>query len=169
MQVVWANAGHSMHEAIGEFVSFRLYGNPGAFRDYTAMGVFQDGTMIAGLVYYDYDRQAGVIQISGASDSARWLTKPVLWEMFSFPFNEIGCQAVVMRVDPDDKRLGRMLPAYGFEKHVLPRMRGRDKDDAIFILFDDVWRENQFHRENKSHVAPSDAVPNIGNGATMDA
>lgn len=148
MQVVWANAGHSMHEAIGEFVSFRLYGHPGAFRDYTAMGVFQDGTMIAGLVYYDYDRQAGVIQISGASDSARWLTKPVLWEMFAFCFREIGCQSVVMRVDPSNERLGSMLKRYGFRDHRLPRLRGRDRDDIIYILHDNVWESNGYHREN---------------------
>lgn len=149
MQFVWANADHPMHGAVGDFVSFRLYGHAGAFRDYTAMGIFEPGgRMVAGLVYYDYDRSAGVIQVSGAADTARWLTKPVLWEMFNFPFNEIGCQALVMRVDPGDRRLERILSAYGFEKHVLPRMRGRDRDDAIYILFDDVWKANGFHKEN---------------------
>lgn len=150
MKTVWANAGHPLNGAIGDFVSLRIFGEPGAFRDHTALAVFEQreggALMVAGLVYHDYDGRAGVIQISGAADTPRWLTRPVLKEMFSFPFDELGCQAVVMRVDPGDVRLARILSAYGFERHLLPRMRGRDRDDALFILFDDVWRGNGFHK-----------------------
>lgn len=153
MTPVWANTGHPLNQGIGDFVSYRLYGHPGAFRDYTALGVFQGSTLVAGLVYCDYDRNAGVIQISGAADTPRWLTRKVLWEMFAWPFLELGCQTVAMRVDPDDMRLKRILTSYGFTCHVLPRLRGRDKDEALYLLHDDVWRENRFHQQNQAFIA----------------
>lgn len=110
------------------------------------MAVVNDAnTIIAVMVFYDYDKDAGVIQISGAADTPRWLTRPILKEMFGYAFNEVGCQAVVMRVDPDNTRLHRILTAYGFTMHRLPRLRGRDKDECLFVLYDDVWRGNGFH------------------------
>jgi RimJ/RimL family protein N-acetyltransferase len=149
VKVVWANAGDPLNRTIGDYVSRKLYGSPGAFKDYTAMGVMDGGKAIAGMLFYDFDRKAGVIQVSGAAETPRWLTKPVLWEMFRYPFDEIGCQALVMRVDPDDKRLGRILTAYGFVKHLIPRLRGRDKAEALYVLYDDVWRLNGFHKEHR--------------------
>ena len=145
MKVIWASSGTPLNGPLGDFVSQRLYGKSGAFPQYTALGVAEGNTIVGALVYYDYDKDAGVIQISGASDTPRWLTKAVLFEMFSFPFDQLQCQTVAMRVDPDDTRLGRMLPAYGFTKHILPRLRGRNKDEALYLLHDDVWRTNGFH------------------------
>lgn len=149
MEIIWANAGDPLHGPLGDFASVRIYGRPGAFRDYTAMGVARDGNIIAAMIYYDYDRDAGVIQVSGAADTPEWLKRPVLREMFQFPFEEIGCQAVVMRVDPKDKRLRRILTAYGFDCHIIPRLRGRDKPEAIYVLGDDTWRANGFHKGNQ--------------------
>lgn len=149
MKVVWANAGDPLNRIIGNYVSRKLYGEPGKFTDFTAMGVMDGDKAIAGMLFYDFDRAAGVIQVSGAADTPRWLTKPVLWEMFHYPFDEIGCQALVMRVDPEDRRLGRILTAYGFVCHVIPRLRGRDKAEALYVLYDDVWRANGFHKEHR--------------------
>jgi len=148
MTPVWLNRGADGYEQVGDYVSMRTKGRTGAYRDYTAMGVANaSNTIIAVMLFHDYDADAGIIQISGASEDPRWLTRPVLREMFAFPFDEIGCQAVVMRVDPDDKRLDRILKAYGFQRFDLPRIRGRDKGEAIFLLFDDVWRSSKFNRE----------------------
>lgn len=111
------------------------------------MAVAHGEEIVAGMVYCNYDKDAGVVEISGAADTPRWLTRPVLHEMFSYAFDELGCQAVVMRVDPGNSRLDRMLRAYGFTRHDLPRMRGREKAEAIYILGDDIWRANGFHKE----------------------
>jgi len=98
----WSNPDDRSTPPIVDWVSEGIFHKPGKLPyDTTCLGVFQNGTMIAGLVYYDQDSDAGVIQISGAASTPRWLTKPVLWEMFDFPFNQLGCQAVVMRVAPE--------------------------------------------------------------------
>jgi len=145
----WSNPGDKSTPPIVDWISEGIFNKPGQLTyGSTCMGVFENGTLVAGLAYYDQDRDAGVIQISGAATTPRWLTKKVLWEMFDFPFNQLGCQAVVMRVDPDDKRLDRILTSYGFEKTRLKRLRGRNQDEMIYTLFDDVWRSNGFHKEH---------------------
>lgn len=148
MQVIWANKGTPLHKPLGEFASVRIFGKPNAFEDYTAMGVADENdTFIASVIFYDYEDEAGVMQMSGAADSARWLNRKVLLEMFSFPFDQVGCQSVVMRCATDDKRMGRILPAVGFRKFIIPRLRGRNEDEAIYILHDDVWRSSPFMKD----------------------
>lgn len=148
MQVIWANKGTPLHRPLGEFASVRIFGKPNAFEDYTAMGVANsEGTIVASVVFYDYSADAGVMQMSGAADTPKWLTKDTMREMFAFPFDQVGCQSVVMRCAVDDKRMGRILPAVGFKKFILPRLRGKNEDEAVYILHDDVWRSSPFMKE----------------------
>ena len=93
---------------------------------------------------------AGVVEISGAGTSRRWLTRKTLRTMFAVPFEEWGCQAVVMRVSDHDDALHRMLRSYGFEKYRIPRLRGRDEAENVFLLTDAAWAANKFNRK-KSH------------------
>jgi len=128
---------------------------PGTGRDFgncQAMAVMEDGERICGIIYHNYEPNAGVIEISAGSTSKRWLTRETLKAMFAYPFEEADCQAIVMRCDPDDAALRRMLLAYGFELYVLPRLRGRDKDENVFILTDDAWASNRFNRAKSSQA-----------------
>lgn len=133
------------NKAVGDYISSGIWGRERDFPLSTTMAVFDQGQLIAGFVFYDYDADAGVMQISGASSTPRWLTKRTLFALFDYPFNKAGCQTVVMRVDPANTRLARILTSYGFQRFDLPRLRGRDKDEALYILHDDVWRNNGFH------------------------
>ena len=123
---------------------------PGKLRDFgncQCLAVFEDGELIAGMVYHNYEPDAGVIEISGAGTSKRWLTRETLRKMFAYPFEECGCQAVVMRVSDHDEPLHRMLTAYGFERYRIPRLRGRDEAENVFVLTDDSWASNKFNRK----------------------
>lgn len=152
MMTVWANhvTSPDLNDRLCEYAALRIWGKARPFAQATTMGVADaTGRICAAMVFYDYDADAGVIQISGAADNPHWLTRPILKEMFAYPFDELRCQAVVMRVNPDDRRLPRMLRAYGFEQTTLKRLRGRDKDECLFVLYDDVWRDNGFHKGSK--------------------
>lgn len=106
-----------------------------------------DGAQIVGAVlFHNYDPQHGTIEISAASDSKRWLTRPVLQAMFAFAFDQIGCQAVIARMDAG-KPLTRIFTAYGFKRYDIPRLRGRNTVEAVMVLADDDWRANGFHKE----------------------
>lgn len=111
------------------------------------MFVIDGENLVAAMIFHNLDRASGVIEISGAADSARWLTRPVLFDLFAYPFKQLGCQAVVMRVDPGNARLDRILKSYGFTRYDIPRLRGREKAEAIYVLGDDDWRANGFHKE----------------------
>lgn len=110
------------------------------------IAVVRGDKLAAGLIYHNYDDDAGVIEISGAAWAKGWLTRPVLRVMYGFPFIDCGCQAVVQRVSDDDTAQHRMLRAYGAERYRIPRLRGRDKAENIFVLTEEAWRGNRFNR-----------------------
>ena len=134
-----------MNDALAEWCAVQI-GLPRPFeRPYTTMGVFDGGQIVACMLYNNFQPEAGVVEIHGAGLTPRWLTRPVLQEMFSYPFDQLGCQMVIMRVSERNGRLLRMLTAYGFEHVTIPRLRGRDEGERIFSLTDDAWRANGFH------------------------
>jgi RimJ/RimL family protein N-acetyltransferase len=145
--IAWEQRGGAAFSTIELFVSKRIFGNPRNMMGNTAMAVIKGNDFLGAAIYQNYDHDNGTIEISAASKSARWLSRSNLLEMFTYPFLELGCQAVVLRCDPDDSKLDRIFKAYGFNRYDIPRLRGRDKSEAIYILGDDEWRNNGFHKE----------------------
>lgn len=150
MNVLWAAADKpDINDALGNWCATHI-GLPRGFRDHSCMGVFESGRPIAVMVFHDWQPERGVIEISGAATDKRWLNRKTLWEMFSYPFNEVGAQIVVMRVSErnvmwNGRGLPRILKAYGFNSFEIPRLRGRDEGEIVFTLTDDDWRANGFH------------------------
>lgn len=152
MNVLFATSCDGLlNDNLGQWAALRVFENGGSFGPpFSTMGVFEDEALVAVVVYHNYSREHGVIEISAAADTPRWLTRGVLLQLFKFPFEALGCQLVIMRVDPENKRLRRILTAYGFDHLTIPRMRGRDKDETLYMLTDDQWRANGFH-ERTNH------------------
>lgn len=133
---------------MAQWLSMQVFGHMTGFQPpYSTLGVFRGDELVAVMLYNNFHRSTGVVEIHGAATTARWLTRPVLREMFGFPFDGLKCQTVVMRVSERDTRLLRILTAYGFEHVVVPRLRGRDEGERIFWLTDEAWRSNGFHKE----------------------
>jgi hypothetical protein len=44
-----------------------------------------------------------------------------------------------------------MLNAYGFERYRIPRLRGRDEAENVFVLTEENWASNKFNRKNEVH------------------
>src|SRR5262245_49339050 len=64
-----------------------------------------DGHLMAGIVYHHYDPDAGVIEMSGGALPGRiWLMQDTLRRMYQYPFLQLGCQMVLMRVAADNER-----------------------------------------------------------------
>jgi len=145
MRTLWAS--HTNGEGLARWCAAHI-GLPRPFEPpFHVMGVF-DADLVGAVVFNNYQPESGVIEMHGASVTPRWLTRPVLWAMFNYVFNDAGCQMAVMRVSERDRRLPRILTAYGFEHVTVPRLRGRDEAERIFWLTDDAWRQNGFHKEN---------------------
>jgi RimJ/RimL family protein N-acetyltransferase len=145
--IEWAFAEGVNRRRLAHWVADVIW--PGKNREFgncQGMAVIEDGELIAGIIYHNYAPDEGVIEISGAGTSKRWLTRQTLRRMFAYPFEECDCQSVVMRVSDHDKALHRMLKAYGFKKYRIPRLRGRDEAENVFVLTEEAWKSNKFNR-----------------------
>lgn len=155
MQAVWGSELEpELNAYLSSWASFKLFGHGRGFGPCVTMGVFEDGRLVGCMVYHNHEREAGLIEISGVSERKDWLKRHVLWEMFAYPMNQLGCQMVVMRVSEKNQQwngrgLPRLLKAYGFTSQRIPRLYGRHEDGILYCLTDDAWRANGFHRQNK--------------------
>ncbi|ESX06788.1 hypothetical protein X769_09075 [Mesorhizobium sp. LSJC268A00] len=139
--------GHS--EAVARFVADMTPGCETGFGKCQAIGVGDDetGELVAGMVFHDFQPGPGLIQISSASKTPRWLTADVRHIMFSYPFDQIGCQMVVLQVSAKNERMVRIAKAFGFTPYLIKRMRGRDEDGYVFTLTEEDWRNGRFTRK----------------------
>lgn len=139
--------GDGLYNLAVAYISKGIWGAPRPMTEGTALLVMDGDGVIGGALVNNYCADSGVVEISGAAESPRWLDRKTLRELFGFIFDQMGCQAAVMRADVDNKRVDRIARAYGFKRYDIPRLRGRDKAESIFVLGDDDWRANGFHKE----------------------
>lgn len=146
------------NQQVAQFVAGLISGCEGGFGNCQAIGVVDEQTdeLVAGMVFHDWQPGPGVIQISSASLTPRWLTAEVRHKMFSYPFDEIGCQMVVLQVAATNMRMVRIAKAFGFTAHLIQRMRGRNEDGYVFTLTDDAWRNSKFTRKHHGQTQSAD-------------
>ena len=120
-----------------------------------AIGILEDdGRLIAGMVYHNYEPEAQIIEMSGAAlPKKQWLTRGTLARMYQYPFLQIGCQMTVMRVPADDEQLLWILARYNYSFVRIPRLFGRDRDGVVCSLTAEDWAANRFNRRLKHHLA----------------
>lgn len=147
MNTVWAfeEREPELNARLSQWASIKLFGHARGFGPCATMGVFEGSRLVSVVVYHDYAPERGVIEISGIAENKQWLTRPVLWEIGYYPFDQLGCQLVVMRVSERNRQangrgLRRLLKAVGFSAVIVPRYYGRDEAGIIFSLTDEAWR-----------------------------
>lgn len=128
------------------FVGRLIPGGDRGFDKASAIGFVDDGELIGGTVFHNWSPETGVIELTTASTSARWLSPKVLHAIFAIPFNQWACQMVLLRVAESNTRMVRIAQRYGFDGHLIPRLGGRDEGLWIFTLTDDQWRNTSFER-----------------------
>jgi RimJ/RimL family protein N-acetyltransferase len=113
------------------------------------------GVLIAGIVYHNWDPEAGIIEISGAALPGQpWLSRETLKRMFQYPFLVCNCQMVVQRTPADDERLLYVLARYGYAFSGVPRLFGRNRDGVICCLTREAWESNKFNARLRHHMPP---------------
>lgn len=144
--------GHD--ELVSHFVATLIpHARRGFGPNVKAIGIIDDGALIAGLVYHNYDPEAEIIEISGAAlPKKNWLTRGTIARMFQYPFLQCGCQMVVQRTPADDERLLGILASYGYTLITIPRLFGRDRDGVVCSLTYEDWANNRFNKRFKHHV-----------------
>ncbi|KQW62700.1 MULTISPECIES: GNAT family protein [unclassified Ensifer] len=146
MNHVWGGPrAPQVNEGLARFVAARLGAERG-FGPCATLGAIDGETLIAAVVFHNWQPEEGVIEMSAASDSKRWLTRPMINAMFNFCFEECGCQLVVLRVSERNFGMLDIARHFGFSETRIDRLRGRDEAEIIFTFTDDAWNA---HRANK--------------------
>jgi RimJ/RimL family protein N-acetyltransferase len=147
---------YEQHEAVAHFVAQLIPHDRGG-RGYgrcKAIGVLDEaGNAIAGIVYFNYNADAGTIEIAGAAlPKSRWLTRETIRRMYEYPFLQLGVQMIIQRTPADNESLLRQLAAYDYMFITVPRMFGRDRDGVLCLLTREAWEGNRFNRRFKHHL-----------------
>lgn len=134
------------NSTVGRFVCELIWQKAEAIRDFCSMGVFDKDKLVGATLYHNWQPETGVIELTSAALSRRWLTRPVINAMFELPFDRLGCQMVLLRVREDNANMVGVARSFGFDEHFIPRLGGRDKGEHLFTLTDDQWSASKFNR-----------------------
>lgn len=118
-------------ERIAEFVSRLTAGQHFPFENYSALGLVEDGELIAGVIYNHYSGTNICMHVA-AVPGRRWLNKAFLFAAFDYPFNQLGVRRVTGLVPAKNAEARRFDTKLGFKYE--GRMRHALADDDMLIL-----------------------------------
>lgn len=133
-------------EAVQAFVSRGLWGDLRGFGPAFGLGFADESGLTAGVVYHNYQPDAGVIEISAYSDRRDWLKRDFLRAIFSYPFEQLNCRLVVARISERNARTLRIWRAFGADLHSIPELRGPNEAEVIAVLSREAWASGKFSR-----------------------
>jgi RimJ/RimL family protein N-acetyltransferase len=112
----------------------------------SAIGVFDQGHIIGGTAFHNYYPKEGVIEMTSACTDPRWLNRRMIRAIFTYAFDLLECQMVVMRVSEINTRMLNIAKRFGFDLYTIPRLRGTNEAEVICTLTADQWRDSKFRR-----------------------
>jgi RimJ/RimL family protein N-acetyltransferase len=146
--LVWGGPrAPDINAVLEQFVAVRI-GVERGFGPCATLGLLEQGQLVAAVVFHNWHPEEGVIEMSSASDSKRWLTRQMLNAMFGFCFGECRCQLVVLRVSEHNRGMVHIARRFGFSETRIERLRGRDEAEIIFTLTDDAWKAHRANERN---------------------
>lgn len=148
MTLVWGGSrAQEINAALAGFVAVRIGAERG-FGPCATLGLIENDALVAAVVFHNWHPEEGVIEMSSASDSKRWLMRPMINAMFNFCFDECGCQLVVLRVSERNAGMVAIARRFGFSETRIERLRGRDEAEMIFTMTDDAWSAHPVNERN---------------------
>lgn len=135
-----------MPQHVEAFVSLGLWGDLRGVGPCRAVGFADADGLIGGVLFHDYDPDAGVIELTSYFARHDWLTKARLREVFSFPFDGIGARLAVARIAETNTRARRIWKALGAKETIIPEMHRPGEALCVFTLSSDDWHASQYMR-----------------------
>jgi len=118
-------------------------------RDSVGTGIVDaQGRLVAGWVWHNWSPEAEIIEFSGASTTPKWMTRAILHQLFSYPFEQLDCQMIVTRNSEFNTRLHRQLNVFGFDRFDIPRLFGRDEGGVVWTLTVEAWRASKYYKKD---------------------
>jgi RimJ/RimL family protein N-acetyltransferase len=106
---------------------------PESLEIYEAIGIEQDGIIVAGVVYDNFDGDRCFMHC--ASDAHYWLTKDFLWYVFDYPFNQLGMEVIVVFVSSNNEKALKMNKHLGFKEECRIKHGFKDGDMVILSMY----------------------------------
>jgi len=115
--------GHS--SSVAQWVSKNIAHMQGAeFGPLEAIGVIDDdGTLVAGVVFHDYQPAFKTIQVSVAASTPRWFNRRILKEILAYPFERLRVNLIWSSIVHDNARAIRFNKGIGFVQEGVARYR----------------------------------------------
>lgn len=109
-----------------------------------AAAVIRDRRVAALVVYSGYQRRYRAIEMSIIADSPRWATRPIIWALFTYPFEQLQLQRVSSAIRADNVRSIKLCEGLGFRQEGRIRLGYGDCDALVYGLLADEWRGGRY-------------------------
>ncbi|MBY7649601.1 MAG: hypothetical protein C4617_03785 [Candidatus Liberibacter europaeus] len=147
MDIIWGGVkSPEINQAIASFVAQRIKDCSEGWEKFVSIGFVKNNLLVAGVIYHNYCPVANIIELSGASDCKNWLSRQSLKAIYHYPWNELNCQSVVHRVPDEDFPQHRMLASLGAIRYHIPRLRGRNAAENIYVMTHESWMQNKINQ-----------------------
>lgn len=136
-------------ERVGKWVCERT---GGSYAEGTAIGLEQDGKLIAGVLYDHYNGQSIAMHV--AAEGKRWMTREYLWVCFHYPFEQLKVKKIIGLVDSTNLDAQRFDEHLGFEKEAVITHAGAVGDLIIYGMTKDKCRFLKYGPNVHPAIAP---------------
>ena len=113
------------------FVDSSIGGGEHFPSDCYCLGVDEDGRLIGGVVFTNFDR-AGVT-LHSAGESAAWLNRMFLRAVFSYPFKQLKCRRMTTICRVDNPHAIKFAEKIGFKREGVLRKADDDGTDLLIL------------------------------------
>ena len=125
-------------EHVAAFVAKQI-GMGGKFGSCVGIGLEEDGELIAGVVFDDYNG-SNISMHVGAIPGKRWMTKEYLWYCFYYAFEEAKVKRITGVVEEENITAQKFDEHLGFELETTLKDAGRSGDLLIYRMFKEDCR-----------------------------
>lgn len=96
---------------------------------------------LGAIVYHDYNRQYGTVQISMATVSPMWAQPQTIRDLLAIPFDQYRCNKVWTCIPADNKRAQRFNAGIGMVREgVLRDVFGRKRNGFVYGMLAHEYR-----------------------------
>ncbi|MEM6602516.1 MAG: hypothetical protein AAF621_00545 [Pseudomonadota bacterium] len=132
-----------------DFTSCGIWGlhSKNTFEDNAvAMAVVNDRKgIIAGVIFHNYNPDAGTIEFSCYAAEKKWLSRKILNQILHYPFDELGLRIVFANFSEKQKHIKHMAERLGATTHILPDLWGVDEAKIVAILKAEDWKKSEIY------------------------
>ena len=150
MITTFAPAGSAACASICQLVGDLIWGAPEALNPRLCLALViqpePDAPPVAGVIFHNWRPFQGVMELTAASASRAWLTRPVLREIFDLAFDGCGARIVEMRVSAGNAPMCDIARRFGFSEVRLADFRAWGEDEIVFSLTSRQWAKHRVRR-----------------------